>query len=96
MGSFVWFSEHGRPAVGRVVHVDPTVARPIGVVRYRTKGRAKHLSRSCFEEVPKDETGELSMAHITLHQIRMTVSSMTKGGRLRSSGQKRLEKLLYS
>ena len=96
LNSMVWYSEQGRPAIGRVIHIDPTVARPLMVQRYREVGQSTFLHKARFEEVPADESGEPNVARITLHQVRMAMKSLTKTGRLIGSDQHRLRKLLVS
>ena len=41
MDPLVWFSEMGRPVLGRVIHIDPTLVRPVMVVKYRTVGTSQ-------------------------------------------------------
>ena len=94
--TFVWFSEMGRPAFGRVVHIDPTVARPVGVHKYQTSGKATPLPKARFVEMSSAEGEDPVLAHITLHQIRLMIKSLTKGGRMRGPDQQRLSKLLRS
>lgn len=95
VGTLVWFSEKGRPALGRVVQVDPTVTRPLVVHKYRSIGNGT-LMKQRFEEIPPGDSGEPNLAHITLYQVRMSVKSLTKGGRLRGVDQQLLNRLLHS
>lgn len=76
----MWFSDKGSPALGRVVHIDPTVARPVVLHRYRQKNASGTLLISQFEEIPKDGAGDPALTHITLYQIRLTIRSLTKQG----------------
>ena len=94
--SLVWFSEQGRPALGRVVHIDPTVARPVGVHKYKTVGRNTALPRARFVEMVSEKGGDPVIAHITLHQIRLIVKSLTRGGKLKFPDQQKLSRLLMS
>ena len=96
IGTLVWYSETNKPALGRVVQIDPTVARPVVVHKMGQKGTETSLLKARFEDLYHEDPREPLLAHITLHQIRMTMKSLTSGGRLRGSDQHKLRRLLCS
>ena len=92
--SFVWYSQEGRPRLGKVLEIDSTVSRPLTIHVFepmRNNG-GLHLAkfRPCMD---KDSQGPV-VARITLHQVLIQLSGLTKLGYLPQADRLRLQKQL--
>ena len=92
--SFVWFSENQQPRLGRVLSVDRTAPRPVQVQLYEPQATGEGIQRSRFRPVREEETGQMKVTRITLHQIMLKLEKLSARGYLLAADKRRLLKCL--
>ena len=94
VGEFVWYAVKQQPRLGQVMAVDPTVPRPVIVEVFEPQENAESLARARFRRARDAESGDPMTENITLHQIQLTISSLTTRGFLSQKDRRRLQRCL--
>lgn len=94
VGSMVWFSQDQMPVLGKVLTVDPTTPRPVVVQVYEPQTNVQRIQMARFRPAADSETGEPSLARLTLHQILINFQQLTSKGYLQQDDRRRLVRCL--
>ena len=91
---FVWYSSNGKPRLGKVIEVDPTVSRPLTVQIYRPQSNARSIAVARFSAATEVDSGEPAVDRITLFQVQLRLKALTRQGYLSGQDRKRLQSRL--